>query len=62
MFDFVDRDFLLHKCTKIGINGNFFYSINALYNNEINSVQLSVMVTQWFGVTCGVEISEIYNT
>ena len=45
-FDFVDRDFLLHKLTQIGINGKNFYSIKALYNDAISSLQLNDMASE----------------
>lgn len=53
-FDFVDRDFLLHKLQQLGIDGNFYFSIKALYSNTRSRVQVNDKVTEWFPVDRGV--------
>ena len=53
-FDFVDRDFLLHKLQKSGIDGNFYFSVKALYTNTRSRVQVNDRMTGWFPVDQGV--------
>ena len=53
-FDFVDRDFLLHKLQTMGINGNFYSAIKALYTDTRSRIQVNDRMTSWFTVDQGV--------
>ena len=53
-FDFVDRDFLLYKLHKSGVQGNFYHAIKALYSGAQSCIQVDHMVTGWFDVNSGV--------
>ena len=44
-FDLVDRDALLYKLRKIGIAGNFYFTVKALYTNAKSCVQVNDRVT-----------------
>ena len=53
-FDLVDWDALLYKLRKIGIAGNFYFTIKALYTNAKSCVQVNDRVTDWFDINTGV--------
>ena len=53
-FDLVDRDALLYKLRKIGIAGNFYFAIKALYTNAKSCVQVNDRITDWFDMNTGV--------
>ena len=53
-FDLVNRDFLLHKLQKLGIDGKFYFSIKSLYTHTRSRVQVNDIMTEWFSVDQGV--------
>ena len=53
-FDYVDREALLYKLRNIGIVGNFYHTIRALYTGAKSCVQLNDETTDWFNVDAGV--------
>ena len=53
-FDFVDRDFLLFKLRKLGIDGNFYNAIKALYSNSRSSIKINDKLTDGFDIKSGV--------
>ena len=53
-FDYIDRDALMYKLRNIGIKGNFYYAIKALYANAKSCVQVNEKLTSWFDVSSGV--------
>jgi len=53
-FDFVDRDALLYKLLRNGINGKFYNSIKSMYQNNSSCIKLNGILTPWFPVTSGV--------
>ncbi len=53
-FDRVDRDLLLYKLLRIGIN-NIYESIKNIYQNSYCSVNLNKMLTDWFNTKAGIK-------
>ena len=50
-FDYVDREFLLYKIRQIGVTGNFYFIVKALYWKPC--VKINNMYTEWFEVNNG---------
>ena len=53
-FDLVDRDFLLYKLSEIGVTGNVYRAIKAMYTGPVSCVNVNGRLTGWFGVGSGV--------
>ena len=53
-FDYVDREALLYKLRNLGIVGNFYHTIRALYTGAKSCVQVNEKLTDWFNVDSGV--------
>ena len=53
-FDYVDREFLLYKLRQIGVTGNFYFAVKALYRDTKSCVKINNMYTEWFQVNNGV--------
>ena len=54
-FDYIDRNLLLLKLARIGIEGNFYWAINSLYHNTQCNVKLrSQFYSGWFTSDGGV--------
>ena len=53
-FDYVDREALLYKLRNMGIVGNFYHTIRALYTGAKSCVQINDKLTDWFSVDTGV--------
>ena len=54
-FDSVNRNMLLFKLLKLGINGNFYRAISAMYNNPKARVILNSHETDCFSCPIGVK-------
>ena len=54
-FDSVDRNLLLYKLSKIGINGRMYYAIASLYSNPRSRVILNDYETEYFDCPIGVK-------
>ncbi len=54
-FDRVDRDLLLYKLLRIGIQGHFYESIKNIYQNSYCSVNVNNMLMDWFNTKAGVK-------
>ena len=54
-FHTVDRNFLLYKLSRIGVCGNFYQAIAALYSNPQCRVILNEFETDFFGCPIGVK-------
>jgi hypothetical protein len=54
-FDSVDRNFLLYKLSKIGINGHMYNAISSLYSNPRSRVILNEYETNYFDCPIGVK-------
>ena len=54
-FDYVERNFLLYKLSKIGICGNFYNAIISMYSNPKSSVILNEFETEFFDCPIGVK-------
>ena len=54
-FDSVKRNLLLYKICNYGIDGKFYFSIKALYQNTTASVKLNNYITDWFETPNGVK-------
>ena len=50
----VDRESLLYKLRKIGVIGNMYHAIRALYTDTKSCIKINDKVTDWFNVTSGV--------
>ena len=53
-FDFVDREALLYKLRNMGIVGNLYHTIRAMYTGAKSCVQVNDKLTDWFNVDSGV--------
>ena len=53
-FDLVDRDFLMYKLAEIGITGNIYRSVKAVYMSPVSCVNVNGRLTDWFEVGSGV--------
>ena len=53
-FDYVDRDALMFKLREIGIEGNFYHTLKALYTGAKSCVKVNDKLTDWFNVNSGV--------
>ena len=54
-FDSVDRSLLLYKLAQIGVNGNFYRAISAMYLNPQSRVILNDYETDYFDCPIGVK-------
>ena len=54
-FDSVDRGLLLYKLSQMGISGNFYNAINAMYSNPQSRVILNENETEYFKCPIGVK-------
>ena len=54
-FDSVDRNLLLYKLAKIGINGRIYFAISSLYSNPRSRVILNDYETEYFDCPIGVK-------
>ena len=54
-FDSVDRNLLLYKLAKIGINGRMYFAISSLYSNPRSRVILNEYETEYFDCPIGVK-------
>ena len=54
-FDAVNRDLLMFKLLRIGINGNMYDAINSLYSNPRSRVILQDYKTDYFDCSMGVK-------
>ena len=54
-FDSVDRNLLLYKLSKIGVVGNIYNAISALYKDPKSRVILNDISTDWFTCPIGVK-------
>ena len=61
-FDWIDRDLLLYKLLKNGINGKLYSSIKALYSNTMSCVRINNTFTEWFYVNSGVRQGDSLST
>ena len=50
----MDRDFLLYKLGEIGITGNIYNAVKAMYSSPVSCVNVNGRLTGWFGVSTGV--------
>ena len=50
----MDRDFLLYKLAEIGITGNVYQSIKAMYKAPVSCVNVNGRLTGWFDISSGV--------
>jgi len=53
-FDRIDRQLLLHKLLKHGINGNLYNNIKSIYKETSCCIKVNDMLTEWFATNCGV--------
>ena len=53
-FDYVQKEYLLHKLLNYNINGNVYNSIKAIYNNPVSCVRLGGTLSDWFPISSGV--------
>ncbi len=53
-FDYVQKEYLLHKLLNYNINGNVYNSIKAIYNDPVSGVQLGSTLSDWFPISSGV--------
>ena len=53
-FDYVNRDFLLHKLLKLGIRGHIYNAIKCIYTEPKSCVVLNGVLSEWFDVGSGV--------
>ena len=53
-FDYVQKEYLLHKLLNYNINGNIYNSIKAIYNDPVSCVQLGSTLSDWFPISLGV--------
>ena len=60
-FDWVDRDLLMYKLLRYGINGKMYKAILSLYNNTMPCVQINQMLTDWFQVKFGIKQGDIVS-
>ena len=65
-YDSMDRNIMLKKVANLGISGNIFKSILALYNNVECCVNVNGFYTDWFEVNCGLKhcccLSTLFST
>ena len=54
-FDSVDRNLLLYKLTEMGISGNFYDAISAMFRNPKSRVILNEYSTEYFDCSIGVK-------
>ena len=54
-FDSVDRGLLLYKLSQMGISGNFYNAINAMYSNPQSRIILNEHETEYFKYPIGVK-------
>ena len=54
-FDSVDRSLLLFKLLKIGVHGNFYKAISAMFLNPMSRVMLNEFTTNYFECPIGVK-------
>lgn len=62
-FAWINRDLLEYKLLNLGINGNFYRSVKALYKAPVACVQVNDMRTGWFPTPCktrGCFVSNIF--
>ena len=53
-FDFVQREFLLHKLLNLGIVGKLYTTIKSLYSGPVSCIALNGYRSDWFEVGSGV--------
>ena len=53
-FDYVQREYMLHKLMNLGIKGNIYSAIKSLYTNPISAVMLNGELGDWIPVAAGV--------
>ena len=53
-FDLVDRELLLYRMLLYGVNGKFYNSLKAMYNQTESCVKLNNLYTEWFPTQIGV--------
>lgn len=46
-FDFVNRDLLLYRLLEYGVNGNFYKSLQSLYNDPVACIRVNEFLTDW---------------
>ena len=54
-FDFIDRELLLFRLLKMGINGYFYSAIQSIYKAPVACVKLNEHYTSWFPTPSGVK-------
>ena len=60
-FDRIDHDMMLFKLLKLGICGNLYRSIQNIYKDCYNCVDLQKDVTNWFPVSAGVRQGDVLS-
>ena len=53
-FDYVDRDMLLYKLLKLGVDGKIYQSIKSMYEKTIATIKINNKTTKWFDCRSGV--------
>ena len=53
-FDSVHHKLLLHKLYNIGIRGNMYSMVKAMYTNATSAVQIKNFTTNWFPIETGI--------
>ena len=60
-FDWINRDLLLYKLIKSGINGKFYNAIKSLYSAPIACVSVNDYATGWFPQNDGVKQGDVLS-
>ena len=60
-FDSVERNLLLYKLAKTGINGRMYQAISSLYSNPRSHVVLNEYETDYFDCPIGVKQGDCLN-
>ena len=61
-FDYIDRECLLYKLLKLGVNGKLYQSVKNIYSCTLNCVQLNNVFTDWFMSNSGVRQGDVLST
>ena len=53
-FDSIHHQLLLYKLSSLGINGNIYNMIKAMYTGATSAVQIKSFTTNWFLIKTGI--------
>jgi hypothetical protein len=60
-FDRIDHDLLMYKLLKLGIGGKLYKSVQNIYKDCLNCVDIGENVTNWFPVSVGVRQGDVLS-